>query len=303
LTPHPAGGGRIVEIRHEAIGQCATLEASALNTARIRTKITLPTDEKRIDIEISLEKVPTLHREAVYIAFPLSMDRPVFAYDTQNGWVDPARDELAGGSREWYATQHWAAIHNDIWTGAIIPVDGPMVTFGDLVRGAWPKEFKPEHATIFSWLMSNYWSTNFMSSQGGSYTFRYTFVSSGKFEPAQLTRTGWEQMTPLESDTVSASATPNSDSSASFLVVDNPDVVSTWKRAEDGRGSIVRLTEIAGRTEGVHINTPHLHLQRAQRCSLVEDCAGDLAVHDDGVAFDMKPFEILTLRLETRPEK
>jgi alpha-mannosidase len=142
-----------------------------------------------------------------------------------------------------------------------------------------------------------------MSSQGGSYTFRYTFVSSGKFEPAQLTRTGWEQMTPLESDTVSASATPNSDSSASFLVVDNPDVVSTWKRAEDGRGSIVRLTEIAGRTEGVHINTPHLHLQRAQRCSLVEDCAGDLAVHDDGVAFDMKPFEILTLRLETRPEK
>ena len=304
LTPHPAGGGRIVKISRGAIGECATLESSALNTARIRTEITLPTDEKRIDIEISFEKVPTLHREAVYIAFPLSMDRPVFAYDTQNGWVDPARDELEGGSREWYATQHWAAIHNDTWTGAIIPVDGPMVAFGDVVRGAWPKEFKPVHATIFSWLMSNYWSTNFMSSQGGSYTFRYTFVSSGKFDPAQLTRTGWEQMTPLESDTVAASVTPNSDFSASFLAVDNPDVVlSTWKRAEDGRGSVVRLTEIAGHTEGVHLNTRHMHLQRVQRCSLVEDCAGDLAVHDDGVAFDMKPFEILTLRLETRPEK
>lgn len=304
LAPHPASGGRIVNISRGAIGERATLESSALNTARIRTEITLPTNEKRIDIEISLEKTPTLHREAVYIAFPLAMDQPQFAYDTQNGWVDPARDELEGGSREWYATQHWAAIHNDSWTGAIIPVDAPMIAFGDLVRGAWPTEFKPGHATIFTWLMSNYWSTNFMSSQGGSYTFRYTFVSSAKFEPAQLTRTGWERMRPLESDPVAASVTPSSDFSASFMVVDNPDVVlSTWKRAEDGLGSIVRLTEIAGRSEGVHINTRHMHLQRVQRCSLVEDCAGDVAVHEDGFALDMKPFEILTLRLETRPEK
>ncbi len=80
--------------------ESAILESSAPNTPWIRTVITfLPADAKRIDIRVSLRKIATLHREAAYIAFPLAVEYPEFAYDTQNGWVNPARDELAGGSR------------------------------------------------------------------------------------------------------------------------------------------------------------------------------------------------------------
>lgn len=141
-----------------------------------------------------------------------------------------------------------------------------------------------------------------MSSQGGDYTFRYTVVSSATFEPAQLTRLGWEQMTPLESDAIPASFTPSPVSSASFLILDNPNVVlSTWKRAEDGDGSIVRLTEIAGQQEAVQLRTPHLRLQRVQQCSLLEDCTGELPIRNDSVAVQLKPFEILTLKLQTQP--
>jgi len=304
LTPHPASGGRIVAVEHEAETESATLESSAPNTPSIKTVITLPADSKRIDISVSLRKTATLHREAAYIAFPLSVERPEFAYDTQNGWVNPAKDELEGGSREWYAVQHWAAVHDDAVSVGIIPVDAPMVAFGDIVRGAWPKEFTPKSATIFSWLMSNYWSTNFKSSQGGEYTFRYSFVSGAKFDPARLTRSGWEQMTPLESDAVPASLTPSVQHSASFLTMDNDDVVmSAWKRAEDGRGSIVRLTEIAGVPETVHLSTPHFEIERAWRCSLLEDCVEELPVRDGGVVIKLESFGIVTLRLETRPEK
>jgi alpha-mannosidase len=151
--------------------------------------------------------------------------------------------------------------------------------------------------------MSNYWSTNFMSSQGGDYTFRFTFVSSATFQPAQLTRLGWEQMTPLESDPIPASFTPSPLTSTSFLTVDNPNVVlSTWKPAEDGVGSIVRLTEIAGQQEAVQLRTPHLLLQHAQPCTLLEVCSDDLPVSDNSVVVHLKPFEILTLKLLTQPE-
>jgi alpha-mannosidase len=110
-------------------------------------------------------------------------------------------------------------------------------------------------------------------------------------------------MTPLESDPIPASFAPSSQSSASFLIVDNPNVVlSTWKRAEDGDGSIVRLTEIAGQQETVQLRTPHLRLQRVQQCSLLEDCTGDLPIRNDSVAVQLKPFEILTLKLQTLPE-
>ncbi|MEO7029515.1 MAG: polysaccharide lyase family protein [Acidobacteriaceae bacterium] len=304
LTSHPASGGRLVSLHHGAAFSTAILESSAPNTDSIRTTVTLPSDIKRIDIAVSLHKTATLKREAAYIAFPLAIEHPSFAYDTQNGYVDPARDELAGGSREWYATQHWAAIHDDAVAAAIIPIDAPMLAFGDIVRGAWPDDFVPRSSTIFSWLMSNYWSTNFMSSQGGDFTFRYSFVSAAEFDPAQLTRTGWEQMTPLESDPVYASFTPSPITSASFLKLDNPNiVVSTWKRAESGAGSILRLTEIAGRPEVVNLSVPHLQLLHAQQCSLLEVCAANLPVSNNSLKLELKPYEIVTLRLETLPEK
>lgn len=304
LTPHPASRGRIVAIEHGADMESATLESSAPNTPLITTVITLPSDAKRIDISISLRKSATLHREAAYVAFPLAVAHPECAYDTQNGWVDPAKDELEGGSREWYAVQHWAAVHNDAISAAVIPVDAPMVAFGDIVRGAWPKKFEPRSATIFSWVMSNYWSTNFKSSQGGEYTFRYVFTDGANFEPARLTRSGWEQMTPLESDAVPASMTPDDIHGASFLSVGNANVVmSAWKRAEDGNGSILRLTEIEGSQEMVHLRTPHLVIEKAWRCSLLEDCAEELPVQDGSVVMKLKPFEIVTLRLQTQPEK
>ena len=152
--------------------------------------ITLPADAKRIDIQsIASESRDAASRSSVHRISLWRLNIPEFAYDTQNGWVDPARDELAGGSREWYAVQHWAAVHADGTVSAgIILVDNPIVAFGEVVRGAWPREFVPKSATILSWLMSNYWSTNFKSSQGGEFTFRYALVSRGQFEPAELTR-------------------------------------------------------------------------------------------------------------------
>ena len=304
LTPHEATSGRLIAMTHSATGESATIESAAPNTPHIQTVITLPSEAKRIDICVSLDKDVTLRREAAYVAFPLAMEQAEFAYDTQNGWVNPARDELAGGSHEWYAVQHWAALHNRAWAAAVIPVDAPIVTFGDIVRGKWPETFAPEHASVFSWLMSNYWSTNFISSQGGRFTFRYEFVSGPKFAPEELTRSGWELMTPLESDPVAASFTPAGDAERSFLTLDAPNVVmSTWKRAEDGLGSIVRLTETAGRTQTVHLSTPHLHLKEARTCSLLEDCTQVLPLRNGNVSFDIQPFAIVTLRLITEPER
>jgi alpha-mannosidase len=303
LTTHTARASHI-EMRRNEFAQTATVTSSAPNTPSISTEIRLPSDVRRIDLRITLHKDATLHREAAYIAFPFAITHPGFAYDIQNGWVDPAKDELAGGSREWYAAQHWVAAHNDTMSVAVIPIDAPMIAFGDIVRGAWPDRFAPASSTIFSWLMSNYWSTNFNSSQGGDFTFRYSIVTSPKFRPEELTRIGWERMTPLEADALPAASGVASASSGSFLTIENPNVVvSTWKLAEDGKGSIVRLVENAGVPETVHLRSDYLYLNHAWRCSLLEQCDQVLPVEKNALTVPMKPFEILTLRLDTSPEK
>lgn len=306
LHPQAAGHGRIVSVSQSAAGVQAILEASALNTQRVQMEISLPENARRIDIRYQIHKDAVLSKEAVYIAFPFAADKPEFTYDTQNGWVNPAHDELAGGSREWYAVTHWAAM-NDLAharSAALIPYDAPMVNFGDIVRGEWPTEFHPRSATIFSWLMSNYWNTNFPSSQGGDFSFRYSIVTGPPVDPAQLTRLGWELMTPLEMNPVAAGfghALLRANA-ASLLDLDNPDVVVTaWKLAEDGDGSIVRLEEIAGKAEAVHISSAYLRVTQAWRSNALEDRLSTLPSIDGGVHIQLKPFEVATIRIKTAP--
>ncbi len=305
LHPIEAADGHLVSVSETAQGITAVLDSSAPNTPAIRTEITLPANEKRIDFRYSLHKNATLRKEAAYIAFSLAGTHPEFRYETQNGWVDPSRDELAGGSREWYAVNHWAAMTSDGVTTAILPEDAPLVTFGDIVRGKWPAEFHPQSAAIFSWIMSNYWDTNFASSQGGDFEFHCTLVSAPEFDGPQLTRLGWESMTHLEADPVHPGVSQGvlPQNAASFLSIDNPEVaLITWKLAEDGDGSILRFENTSNEAASVRVSSPVLRMKRAWLCNVLEDRQSELPVSSDGIQLSVPAFDIMTVRVETESQ-
>jgi alpha-mannosidase len=303
LTPTAASKCRIVSVQRAPYGTVITLESSAPHTPSIQTQITLLDSVKRIEFRYDIKKESVLSKEAVYIAFPFAVENPRFTYESQTGWIDPAKDELPGGSREWHAVNHWAAVSGDGVSAAIIPRDAPLVNFGDIVRGNWPREFRPKTSTIFSWLMSNYWGTNFAPAQGGDFTFRFDLVSAEKLDPAQLTRTGWEAMTPLESDVVSAAFTsgPLPATEGSLLQVDNPNVaVVTWKRAENAQGSILRLTELAGHEQRVRVSSPFFKVESARDSSILEEQGAVLEVAEGQLEFTLRPFEIKTIFFTTK---
>jgi len=300
LTPVSASNGKIIATHHASYGTVIELQSSAPETPLIKTEITLLEKEKRIELHYTIQKKPVLTKEAVYIAFPLAVQNPEFRYETQNGWVNPSKDELPGGCREWYAVGHWASVSGDGIAAAIIPRDAPLVTFGDIVRGNWPSNFAPKSSSIFSWLMSNYWGTNFAPEQGGQFTFRYDIVSGPAFDGAELTRTGINNMTPLEADQVNSAFSPGalSETQGAILQIDNPDVaLSTWKRAENGQGTILRLVEFSNKEEAVHIKSPYLKITQAWSCSALEECKDVLDVSHSSINVTLHPFEIKTIRM------
>jgi hypothetical protein len=302
LTPIAASGGRLVSSRHAPYGTVIMLESVAPETPQIRTEITLLDKEKRIELRYLIQKKAVLSKEAVYIAFPFAIQSPEFRYETQNGWVNPSKDELVGGSREWYTVNHWASVSGDGVSAAVIPRDAPLVAFGDFVRGNWPADFTPKSSGIFSWLMSNYWGTNFAPEQGGEFTFRYDIVSGAAFDGAELTRTGSSVMTPLEADHINAAFSPGAlpATQGTILQIDNPNVVlSTWKRAEDGEGTILRFVEIAGKEESVRAGSPFLKITEAWDCSALEEKQTSLNVTNSSIELKLHPFEIKTIRLNT----
>ena len=305
LTIHNATGGRVVSVKSEPFGVAAHLESSGVNTPKIETEVILFDGQKKIEFINRVHKTEVYSKEAVYFAFPLAMDQPQFRYETQNGFVNPAHDLMPGAGREWFSVQHWVAADQDGVTAAIIPVDASLVTLGDIMRGTWPREFGERQGTIFSQIMNNYYYTNYAAGQGGDFTFRYVLTSGANLDPAQLSRLGREEMSPLELDQITSadkainSPRPLAAAQGSFLHVDQPNVaLVTWKLAEDGDGTVMRFLEVAGESAEVSVEAPLFEVKAAWRADALERNQGPLATSPHGFKFPVKPFQIVTVRVE-----
>jgi alpha-mannosidase len=212
---------------------------------------------------------------------------------------------MPGGNQEWFSVQHWVAVVQDNIIAAVVPVDSHLITLGDIVRGAWPKEFGNRRGTIFSYVMNNYWETNWPAGQGGDYTFRYAVTSGRKLSPGTLSRFGWEEMSPIEvneikqQDKAINAPRPLESSEGSFLHVDSPNVVLvTWKLAQDDQGTILRLVETDGQAGTAKIEIPILNLRSAYLCDAMERNQQPIPVSEHSLEIPVKPFEIVTLRLQ-----
>lgn len=302
LTVHEAGSGTLISAKQTPLGSVAKLSSTATNTPSIQTEIFLPNSGKTISITYRIHKDRVLTRESAYVAFPFAVSTPEFTYGSQSGYINPSKDELAGGSREWYLPTTWTAVYDPQVTAAIVPLDAPLVAFGEIVRGNWPADFRPKTSAIFSWLMNNYWGTNFPAWQGGDFIFRYVITSDSQFKPQTLTRFGLESLTPLEHDDLSASEDPTVLPNREASLIDIPSSnasLLTWKRAEDGNGTILRLQNTEDVTAEVRIHSQFLRFDQAWLCNLLEDNQSELKVEGEDLKVPMKPLQVLTLRVRT----
>ena len=310
-TPMPpldidaANAGRLVSITKQPFGTVARLESSALNTPNVATEIILFDHQKKIEFTNHVLKSPSYKKEAVYFSFPLRMQHPEYRYDIQNGIVNPAKDQMPGAGKEWFSVQHWVEAREGDASVALVPVDAPLITLGDVVRGRWSKDWEERSGDLFSYAMNNYYFTNWPASQSGDFTFRYVLTSGRNPELEALGQFGRAEMSPLETDEITyqdkavPTPAPLPSDQASFLESGPASVeLVTWKIAEDGDGMILRFVEVAGRAGTVDVSIPLLHAESAWSCNAMEQKIGALPVSAHGFTFPVKPFQIVTVRLK-----
>jgi alpha-mannosidase len=304
LTVTGSSGGRVTSVRRTPYGQVLTYETRGPYAPSIATEIILFDGQKRIELVNRVHKDPVNVKEAVYFAFPVAAERPEFSYEIQNGWVNPAHDLLQGGNVAWFTVQHWVRVASASLSVGVAPVDSPLITLGDVVRGTWPEEFQPKAGTIFSYAMNNYWHTNFRRVQNGDYTFRYAVTSGRDLSPAELARFGRAAMTPLElgelvpNDKFDDPERPLPPGASSFLEVDAPNVeVVNWKAADDGKGTIIRLLETGGTGATAHLTFPMFNVESAWRSNASEENQQPLNPSGHSLTVSLKPHEIATLRI------
>jgi alpha-mannosidase len=326
LNIHGAQGGTLVAVKETPDGWVAQLQSHAANTPTIATEMRLSNREKRIEFVEDLDKTATINREAAYFAFPFAMEHPQFHYEIQNGVVDPATDMYPGAGHEWFSVQHWVSVQQDGLSATVMPLDASLVTLGDINRGEWPEQFGNRTGTVFSYIMNNYWDTNYRAAQGGHFQFHYVVTSAPVTDAGSLSRMGWEAITPLEVDTVTsqdkaAPPPPKSTSldrpassadagavrmprlldagSQSFLDVADPNLLlETWKAAEDGNGTILRFLDLGGAERKVKVQLPLIALKQATQTDAVERSLHPLAMEGlHSFTFTIHHDEVVTVRV------
>ena len=138
-----------------------------------RCEVRLYETEKRLELICRARKLPVTDPEAVYVAFPFAMNQGHIAYEGQGGMITPGAGQIPRSASDWQAIQNYAVVQGD--GGQIVwgSVEAPLVQLGGLNLGKWMEITQVDRPHVYSWVMNNYWFTNFRaarkeSSPGGT---------------------------------------------------------------------------------------------------------------------------------------
>jgi hypothetical protein len=205
--------------------------------------------QKRIELLYDMIKLPVHDPEGVYVAFPFHLEDGRLAFEAQGGIVYPGRNQLAGTASDWNTIQNFASVRNHNAQIVFVSKDVPLVQLGDLNIGRYYYRLNPNTSHIYSWVLNNYWVTNFKGSQQGELKWSYDLTSSKDNSDMFATRFGWGTRVPLLSRVLlpgyGADRTDLVSRSLITLKAPNLLLVNTTP-SMDGKGIILHVREVEG---------------------------------------------------------
>jgi alpha-mannosidase len=163
---------------------------------------------------------------------------------------------------------------------------------------------------IFSYVLNNYWHTNYPAAQGGPLTFSYHLTSGARIGEDRAFRLGWQARRPLYAQRMNfqdfhRTRVPYDARTGGTLAIIGTEqvVVTTLKRARWADGWIVRLREIAGHSQIAPVTVPGKRVTRAWLTNLLEQEIEELPVEPAGtVRVPVPAWGLVTVRI-TMAEK
>ncbi len=247
------------------------IESSAPGCNRLRREVRLIHGLPRIDILDELDRPLIRTPEGIHLAFPFNI--PNGAIRIQSPWavVQPEQDQLPGACRNWFTVQHWVDISNDQLGATLAPIDAPLIEIGDLRADAtvsgWVRKLEPS-STVYSYIMNNYWETNYKAEQPGVTRFRYSLLPHGKYDQLQAERFGIERHQPLIPVPVQRNWRPT----ATLFTIEPDDIIVTLlKTSTDGKKIIVHLYNPMPESKSVNLNWRSLQPRQVWLSDLAEN--------------------------------
>ena len=192
----------------------------------------------RLEAIATVDKTAVRTKEGVHLAFPFAVGGGQLRFDVASGIVRPDSDQLRGSARNFVEVQSWVDVSSDSMGVTWATPDAPLVEIGGInAESPWMRALAPS-GTFYSYVMNNYWHTNYKAEQEGPVTFRYAIRPHGPFHAADAARFGAEAREPL---IVVPAAGPVPSGQPLLQVAPAEVLVTALRPGPDGRSWLVAL--------------------------------------------------------------
>ncbi|MFG0253267.1 MAG: glycoside hydrolase family 38 C-terminal domain-containing protein, partial [Phycisphaerales bacterium JB038] len=237
------------------------ITSTAPGASRLQREIRLVDGLKRLDITNTIDKDAIRDKEGVHFAFPFAVPEAEVHIDTPWAVVRPEKDQLPGACKNYFTAQRWVDVSNLDRGVTWATMDAPLVQLGAIRTDIGPSVNDPQSflqhidpsATLFSYVMNNYWETNYKADQEGPATFAYSIQPHhGPYNQTRAMRFGIERSRPLLVVPARLDGPP---ALPSLFTLDATGVIATAvKPSRDGEALMLRLFAASGKPEQARID-------------------------------------------------
>jgi len=247
--PQPAGPAKITVADRGPLVASLVVESDAPGCRRLVRRLRVIDGAERVDLVNVVDKEQVRTPESVHFGFAPNVPGGVMRMDIPWAVIRPGEDQLPGACKNYFTVGRWVDVSGNAFGLTCATVDAPLVEVGAIsvdvphpvgTTEGWICHLEPTQ-TFYSYVMNNYWETNYKASQQGPTPFRYSLRPHGPYDAAAAARFGIERSRPL----VVAPADPQKPVRASVLQVEPAEVIVTLLApSTDGRALMLRLFNV-----------------------------------------------------------
>ncbi len=156
----------------------------------LELEIRLFMNVKKIEFQYKAAKEIVTKPEALYVAFPFTLPQSRIVFETIGGILTQGQ-QLPGSASDWNTAQNFVSVRGKNAQIIVVSNEIPLWQFSDFNIGKFEANPKAGKTWLYSWVMNNYWFTNFRAFQEGGFHWGYQITSTSDTTNTIATKFAW----------------------------------------------------------------------------------------------------------------
>jgi hypothetical protein len=263
----------------------------------IDLEIRLYKNVKKVEFKYMARKLILTDPEALYVAFPFSLPDSRIVFETIGGTLTQGQ-QLPGSSSDWNVAQNFVSIRGKKGQIIIVSNEAPLWQFSDFNMGKFERYPKQGKTWLYSWVMNNYWFTNFRAYQEGAFSWNYQITSTADTTNTYATKYAWGERNPFPTRTFPAGKNELKTPSLETLHISgsaNAMLVNSRPAFKDKGTILLHFRELEGQSAEVNLSSavPGQSIKR-----MTEVNAEGTQIGQPITSVKLKPYEVKFIEVE-----